>query len=378
MKNDIQLKELYRKVADGTATKQERQLFNGWYNSLSSVPQEPISEERLMAAKQRIFDGIDLGRQEVMARPAYRLWYKMVAAASVVVIVSAGIYFYRGNVAKQDLDQVAMENRIVPGNDRAVLTLADGRQIDLTGAGNGELAEQGGVKVSKSADGQLVYEFSGAAKGAKGYNMVSTPRGGQHQVSLPDGSKVWLNAASSLRFPVSFASMPQRKVELTGEAYFEVTKDKDHPFLVASAGQTVEVLGTHFDVNAYGDGGKMKTTLLEGSVRLVGGNAARVLLPGQQGILYQNSLSVGNVKTESAVAWKEGYFSFKNESLENIMSSLSRWYDVDVEYKDEEIRDDPFWGTVSRFAKVGDVLKVLERTGEVHFRIEGRKIIVSK
>ncbi len=246
-------------------------------------------------------------------------------------------------------------------------------------AKNGAVALVAGIKISKAADGQLLYSFADDEKVSPGMNLVSTPNGGQYQISLPDGSKVWLNAASSLRFPVSFASLANRRVELKGEAYFEVAKDKNHPFIVSSAGQTIEVLGTHFDVNSYGDGEKLRTTLLEGSIKLTAGANAKILMPGQQSVVSNGKgIVVSTVNTNQSVAWKEGYFSFKNENLENIMWSVSRWYDVEIEFEDNDLKDDIFWGTVSRFAKVGDVLKVLERTGEVHFNIQGRKIVVSK
>ncbi|MBB2146801.1 DUF4974 domain-containing protein [Pedobacter sp. LMG 31464] len=367
--------QILERFAAGTATEQEKALVSDWV-LLGRFPDLDLSEKDINASLARIEARLAL----VRSVKRFRLWPRIAAAASIVLIASVGIYFYQKSAAVQDYDQVALQNKIIPGKDKAILTLADGSKIDLTDAMAGGLAQQGGVKISKTADGQLIYEFAEAAKGTTGFNTVSTPNGGQHQISLPDGSKVWLNAASSLKFPVSFASMSERRVELSGEGYFEVARDKKHPFVVSSIGQTVEVLGTHFDVNAYGDGGRLRTTLLEGSVRLaIGDNVSKVLVPGQQASFGKGTgIKISAVDVSESVAWKEGYFMFNNESLENIMLSVSRWYDVDIEFKDNDIKDDPFWGTVSRFAKVGDVLKVLERTGEVHFKIEGRKIIVSK
>lgn len=377
MKNDLQFKDLLRKYDEGTATDAERSLLENWYNVQSSVLGEEVEMEEMDSAKQSIWMGISSDIDPVVITPTFRLWKPIAAAASVILVASIGLYIYRSSAVKQNLDQVAIENHIVPGNNRAVLTLSDGSKIDLTEAKSGDLALQGSVRISKASDGQLVYQFGNAINGESGFNTVSTPIGGQYQVALPDGSKVWLNAASSLKFPVSFTSPTERKVELTGEAYFEVAKDKLHPFLVSSSGQTVEVLGTHFDVNAYGDAG-VKTTLLEGSVKVSAGNKNIKLVPGQQSRLASGALSMSSVDAEDAVAWKNGYFSFASEDLETIMKSVSRWYDVEVVYNDEEVKKFTFWGTVSRFAKVGDVLRVLERTEKIHFRIEGKKIIVSK
>ena len=366
--------QILERFASGTATDEEKALVSDWI-LFGRFSEFNLSETAVKASLDSIASRLPLASRTRKITP----WSRIVAAASIVLVATIGIYFYNKSTT-QNYDQVALENSIVPGNDKATLTLDDGSRIDLTAAAVGSVAVQKGVKILKTADGQLAYEFTGEAKGTTGFNTVATPNGGQHQVLLPDGSKVWLNAASSLKFPVSFASSGQRRVELSGEGYFEVAKDKQHPFVVASTGQTIEVLGTHFNVNAYGDGGSSKTTLLEGAVKLLAANgSSKVMAPGQQvSFDHAAGFKVSSVDVSESVAWKEGYFMFNKESLGNIMLSISRWYDITIEFKNDDIKDDPFWGTVSRFAKVGDVLKVLERTGEVHFKIEGRKIIVSK
>jgi transmembrane sensor len=371
--------QILEKYTAGTATEEEKALISEWI-LFGKFPELKLSEKDINASLSRIEQRLPVAR--VMKR--VKLWPRIAAAAAIILITTIGLYLYNTTVVTKDFNQLALQNKIMPGNNKAILTLNDGTQINLSDAKNGSLAMQGDVKISKLADGQVIYEFAHVPKTATGYNTLSTPNGGQYLVLLPDGSKVWLNAASSLKFPVSFASLTARKVELSGEAYFEIAKDKKHPFLVSSIGQVVEVLGTHFDVNAYGDGGKLKTTLIEGSVNVKpltskSGERWEVMLkPNQQSVLINGSINIVNVDADESIAWKNGYFMFNNESLENIMLNISRWYDVDIEFQDQEIKDDPFWGKVSRFAKVGDVLKVLERTGAVHFQIEGRKIIVSR
>lgn len=376
MKKEIQLQELLTRYRKGTASPDERALAENWYNAHAQEHENVISAEELALAKAKIWMGVD---SSISRYKPIKLWRRIAAAAAIILVVGIGYIYYDKDKLVQDLDQAAFENKILPGTSTATLTLASGKEINLSDAGSGAIADQGNVKIIKNAKGELLYEFSGSGASVTGFNTVTTPKGGQYMVALADGSKVWLNAASSLKFPVNFTAVAQRKVELSGEGYFEIAKDASRPFLVVSAGQVVEVLGTHFNVNSYGDGGNVKTTLLEGSVRLKLGKSAKVLVPGQQAIARENeALRVLDVDASDVVAWKNGYFMFNNESLENIMLSIARWYDVDIQFKDEAIKDDPFWGKVGRFSKVADVLRVLERTGEVHFRIEGRKIIVSK
>ncbi len=376
MKKEIQLQELLTRYREGTASADERALAENWYNAHARAHENVITAEELAAAKAKIWMGVD---SSISGRRPVRLWRRIAAAAAIILVVGLGYYYFSADKLVQDLDQAAFENNISPGTNKATLTLADGKEINLADAGSGAVADQGSVKIIKNAKGELFYEFSGLGSSVSGFNTVTTPKGGQYMVALADGSKVWLNAASSLKFPVNFTALAQRKVELSGEGYFEVAKDASRPFLVVSSGQVVEVLGTHFNVNSYGDGGKVKTTLLEGSVRLKLAKTASILVPGQQAIAGENeALRVLDVDVSDVVAWKNNYFMFNNESLENIMHSIARWYDVDIQFIDEAIKDDAFWGKVGRFSKVADVLKVLERTGAVHFRIEGRKIIVSK
>lgn len=306
-----------------------------------------------------------------------------VAAASLVLISFAGYYFYKGQPSIHPTPRMANAGNITPGSNKAVLTLADGSKIALSDAANGKLAEQAGIRITKTADGQLVYEIvkPGAGSNAPAYNMVETPKGGQHQIVLQDGSKIWLNAASSLTFPSTFEGAASRMVALHGEAYFEITKDTRHPFIVKTTLQEVKVLGTHFNINSYPEESTTRTTLLEGAVSVtatnIAGNAPLLLKPGQQAVVNGANIHVVPVDTEEETAWKNGRFSFNGEDFSSVMRMIARWYDVDITYE-----YDPgvlhIGGEVSRNRSLADVLKMLEVTGDVKFKINGRMITVTK
>ncbi|HEY9195483.1 MAG TPA: FecR domain-containing protein [Mucilaginibacter sp.] len=305
----------------------------------------------------------------------------MIASASFIVYLKYNkSYFLAGN-------NVHPVNKgiIAPGGNKALLTLADGSKITLDDAASGELARQSGTKVSKAANGRLVYtagdkssksNADGFAQPA--YNTIETPKGGQYQVDLPDGTRVWLNAGTSLRYPTNFVGAV-RSVELTGEAYFEVAKNAHKPFKVISNNQVVEVLGTHFNISAYTDETSAKTTLLAGSVKVSSTRASKskLLKPGQQSdISYVNSsFSIQAVNTEEVVAWKNGYFLFNDEDLKSIMSRFARWYNVEVEYQGN-VDNLRFGGMVSRSKDLAQALKIIEQTGNLKTRIEGRRVII--
>lgn len=323
---------------------------------------------------------------------AYRLngWMRYAAAAAVLAILSFGIYFYRNQ--KTSTENNFAKHDILPGGNKATLTLADGRVIDLSKVNIGELADQSGISIQKAVNGQLIYSVKSKSNQHNladklTYNTIATPRAGQYQVNLPDGSKVWLNSESSIRFPVQF-SKAERRVELKGEAYFEVAKVYKNlkspgerlPFLVSSENQTVEVLGTHFNVNAYPDERATKTTLLEGAVKVFADKVQSVsyLKPNQQAILIGRTIVVSAVDVEEAIAWKNGLFIFNNQNLGDIMKQAERWYNVEVVFSDEALKLEEFNGTTSRFKNISQLLEVLESTGSVHFKIEGRRIVAMK
>lgn len=288
------------------------------------------------------------------------------------MIASAGILFFN-NKKEIVTDQIAKVNDIAPGKQGATLTLASGKNIRLSDAANGELAKEAGVTITKSANGQLVYEIKGSKTEPNRLNTLSTAKGETYQVRLPDGSLVWLNAASSLTYSATLIESGVRRVKLDGEGYFEIAKDKTHPFIVATEKQEIKVLGTHFNVNSYNDEPETKTSLLEGSVKI---NEASVIKPGEQAITNSNKKTrIEEADVNSAVAWKNGKFIFEEENIESIMRKLSRWYNVEVIYQGD-FSNKTFDGSISRSDNISKILEKITFTQAVHFKIEGRRIYI--
>jgi len=402
--NEQALNEFLKRFADNRHTEQEHMLFINWLNtapveeiqkvldnyqhiSEMQLREEPVQYPQLVEKIEARLN--ELNEEETQAEYAVRLWpliRKIASIAAIFFITTAiGLFFLINRNSSKPLIVKNEKNRIykneIPSNkNRAILTLSDGSKINLDNAKNEILVTQDGVNIRKTSSGEIVYEVQSLANQdiKISYNTISTPRGGQYQIVLPDGSKVWLNAASSLKFPVSF-SHEERRVELVGEAYFEVAKLNPHsgehegsriPFKVTSGNQVLEVLGTHFNINAYPDEATINTTLLEGSVKIeqLETHNSKVLKPGQQAKVGAD-IRVSNVDVSQVIAWKNGYFIFSHENIESIMRKISRWYDVDIEYKGN-ITQEGFVGSVSRFEKVSQVLDMLQMTGLVHFKIE--------
>lgn len=307
------------------------------------------------------------------------LWTRIAVAASVTLILGFGIYFYNYNTSREIQQRQALISDVGPGGNKAWLTLDNGKRIVLTDANNGTLAKQSNVEIVKAADGQLIYTIDSKASGTSdlAYNTIETPNGGKYEITLPDGTHVWLNSASTLKYPASFALLKERKVELKGEAYFEVAHNKSVPFRVSVPGQTVEVLGTHFNVNSYLDEGSIKTTLLEGSVKvsLSGSKDFKLLKPGEQADNSGSGIQVSKANIEQAVGWKNGDFVFKGEDVKSVMRQLARWYDVEIEYRGN-VSDIGFVSTISKSKKLSEVITTLQATEGIHFKIEGRRVIV--
>lgn len=307
------------------------------------------------------------------------LWTRIAVAASVTLILGFGIYFYNYNTSREIQQRQALISDVGPGGNKAWLTLGNGKRIVLTDANNGTLAKQSNVEIVKAADGQLIYTIDSKASGTSdlAYNTIETPNGGKYEITLPDGTHVWLNSASTLKYPASFALLKERKVELKGEAYFEVAHNKSVPFRVSVPGQTVEVLGTHFNINSYLDEDAIKTTLLEGSVKvsLNGSKDFKLLKPGEQADNSGSRIQVSKANTEQAIAWKNGDFVFKGEDVKSVMRQLARWYDVEIEYRGN-VSDIGFVSTISKSKKLSEVITTLQATEGIHFKIEGRRVIV--
>jgi len=370
-----QAKELLERYLSGQCSVEEQALLEQWYIQEATQQELPEEEPDYEKMKQRIWKGI--------SKPGYGLKSWMIAAATFFML-SAAIYLIESKKEVQEITTGSVTADIAPGKNAATLTLADGRRIILSNAANGRLAKVQGVIISKTADGQIIYKVTDAGPsasaqpGTASYNTLSTAKGETYQVRLPDGTLVWLNAGSSLKYPVSFTAGSERKVELSGEAYFEVFKDKQHPFVVKSVEQEVEVLGTHFNVSSYNKT-DTRTTLIEGSVKVLTGVAGQiktaVLKPGEQSVYSEDRFIVKHIDPELEIAWKNGKTEFEDADLKTIMEMLERWYNIEVIYQDR-LTDSRFSGSVSRSKNISEVLKLLETTREVHFRIEGRRVIV--
>jgi transmembrane sensor len=317
--------------------------------------------------------------------PSYRRLWRGVAAAIVLVVAGGAVYLglhHSGSIPQPEGQVVINGSAGLPGGDKAVLTLSDGRQINLDSSSIGAVADQGNVKISKLASGQLTYNALHSKPAAPAFNTLSTPRAGQFALSLPDGTKVWLNNASSLRYPVYFTG-PSREVELTGEGYFEVAKNSKMPFKVnvhhSGAGEdggAVEVLGTSFNVMAYPDEKEQRTTLVQGSIQIIRQGHRQVLQPEEQSVIDVRGQiqTLQHVNVPEVTAWKNGYFHFDHTPLEGTMRQLARWYDVEVEYKGQ-LSPQAFVGKIQRNLPLPVVLKGLENE-HIHFQLEGRKLVV--
>jgi ferric-dicitrate binding protein FerR (iron transport regulator) len=319
---------------------------------------------------------------EQSGRYLYSKTFWASAAAAILIICSASLFFMKTSKKPGETlpPETVARQVITPGGNKAYLTMANGARIALNDTKNGDLEAQSGIKITKSSNGILVYQVqktkTNQTDTATKFNTIETPRGGQYQVVLDDGTKVWLNAMSSLRFPVTFNGK-QRKVELSGEGYFEVAKDKSKPFLVVSNGSIVRVLGTHFNVNAYRDNAEMTATLLEGSVEMIRNKSNALLVPGQQGKIEANNdqISVSNADLEEVMGWKNGLFIFHKENIVDVMRKVSRWYDVDVEYSGN-VKNKVFGGSISRYKDITELLDNLALTQAIHYKIEGRRVTI--
>jgi transmembrane sensor len=374
---------LYEKYDTGQCTPAEIELLNNYQDGLYLLDDnwEDTAEEKQIV-HDRIWQRLKQSRNLPIKKSKNYTWLKVAAILLVTLSIGIGFVKYQHSKIQQAFTQLTPANKqlqILPGSNKAFLTTADGKTITLTDAKNGQLATQAGMQVNKTKDGMLVYQVANAnttQTDPNAVNIITTPRGGQYMVILADGTKVWLNSVSSLRYPVAFNGNT-RSVELTGEGYFEVAKNKQKPFIVKANGNNVEVLGTHFDISAYSDDKAVTTTLLEGSVRLSKGGVTTMLIPGQKGVSVNGraDINVQDADTEQAIAWKNGLFFFKNTDIRTIMKQASRWYDVDVDFLDN-LKDQEFGGKISKYKDISELMHNLELTGTIHFKVEGRRITV--
>jgi ferric-dicitrate binding protein FerR (iron transport regulator) len=365
---------LLQRYTDKTCTKEElEELF-----AVIAAAENDETLHQFMEAEFHRFNGEEsfpqIDTESVYAgivkkEPRRIFTLPRVAAAAAIIIGLTTLWFTQEN--KSTIPQITAEEKpILPGSNKATLTLADGSTVTLDSAGN-QVISRGDTKISQQ-NGQLLY--SSAGKAAEGYNKLSTPRGGQFRVVLPDGTKVWLNSASSLRYPTAFTGK-ERIVELEGQGYFEVAQNAERPFKVKANQMEVQVLGTHFDIMAYADENTVNTTLLEGAVQVKEGNTARLLKPGQQAVLKEHAFSVQEADVKRVTAWKNGLFVFNDMALPAILREVARWYDVEIVYETTP-GTELYGGGIARKLNLENVLTLLEGSGFNHFRIEGRKVIV--
>lgn len=372
-----------------TLTDEEREELDEWVTESDENMKlfAELTDERNIKANLDRISNIDKDRalKELLERfrqtdekkdysPAIGTRWIYIAAASVALLIAA-FFIYRPFIKDKTPVAEIIQTDLQPGGNKAILTLSDGSQLILDSLHNDSLIRDGNTSLTKT-DGQIEYAGNQSSQtDAVLYNTITTPNGGQYKVVLPDGSKVWLNASSSMKYPTSFAGR-ERKVEVTGEAYFEIVKVAGKSFIVTCKDLQTEVLGTAFNINAYDDEASTRVTLLEGSVKVVSGTASIIMKPGQQAKALGSELIelVPEPDTEEAVSWKDGKFYFKNASIEDIMRQVARWYDVKVEY--EAKPRDHFNAVIARDVPVSRLFELLQKTGEVNFTITDKKIIV--
>jgi transmembrane sensor len=372
---------LFKKFLAGNATSQEIEKIMSFQDDFDFASTELAEDDNdKIVREKRILNELSASITQQKSSGRYNTTW--IAAAVLVIIAAASLLFVQNkkpvNPSINYAKNITSRHDVKPGTNKALLTLENGEQIALNDVGVGTVLKQGNITVSKQANGLLEYKVTANAnaKSAVEYNTISTPIGGQYSVVLPDGSKVWLNAASSLKFPTAFTGT-ERKVELNGEGYFEIAKNKHMPFKVKFNNEEVEVLGTHFNIMAYPDEAVTRTTLLEGSVSISKNNVKKVLIPGQQAVgnLQTNSFNINQVNTDEAIAWKNGLFLFHNENIKSIMKKIARWYDVDVYYQGT-LTSQEYGGRISKSKNLSEILKNLELTGTIHFKIDGRRVTV--
>jgi transmembrane sensor len=384
--------ELIRKYLAGTATPEEVALLESWYIAAAQEQPDMTGEPAYPNVEAEMLESLRAEQQELpgMGQPGpdqpgikspIRLWPRIAAAAAVLIVLSVGGYFI---VHKSPTESIAqrqpLENDIFPAGTRATLTLVDGRTIPLDSAGGHTLARQGNATIS-SLNGQLIYsvnqgQSSAVQGGSMAYNTLTTQPGEHYSVLLPDGTMAWLNAESSITYPVVFDGN-ERKVKVTGEVYFEIVHDDKQPFKIAVKDQLIEDIGTHLNINAYDDESTINTTLLEGRVKVTKGSASAILAPGQQATIRPdgNSFQIQKLDADEAIAWKNGYFDFDRADIQTVMRQLARWYNVQVIYKGE-ISKRTFKGKVYRNINASQALQILSYFG-AHFQIVDKIITVT-
>ncbi|TDQ78102.1 FecR family protein [Sphingobacterium yanglingense] len=377
MINQDEFTELLAKYREGQCTEQEKALLESWI-TFGAFDGPVYDDEKLKEKIQRI--SVRLPIKERRRSNYTNLQRTIYIAASLAAILLA-VWFFHINKNEAIQDRIKKEDvlaYIEPGKDHAYITLANGQIINLEAATNGVLFDKTGVKINKLSSGEIVYEVNNDQNAnLNAMNTIETPRGGQYRIILPDGTKVWMNAASSLKFSTGLSKLKERRIELRGEAFFVVAKDHNRPFIVESRGQEVEVLGTIFNVSAYQEEPSIKTTLIEGSVKVTHQGIVKKLQPNQQAIVTEH-IDIKPVTGNVELAWKNGDFDLENDDFHSLMRKISRWYNVDIEYDPSAPNELKLGGKISRNKSITSILNIMEATGEVSFEIKGRRILVKR
>ena len=373
--------DLLERYRAGNCSAEELRLLRNWFDTLEEEEKAAFSPADLKAVSDEMWQAVQMQRR----KPGRLRRIGYIAAAAViavmVVVIVAMRLFLTKELDEPDIARELKKNSTAPAvadAQQATLTLADGTTIILNDAKNGAIAEQTGVSISKTADGELVYTVTAnAAAAGNAWNTIATPRGGQYKVSLPDGSVVWLNAESSLRYPPVFSGS-ERKVILSGEAYFDVSAHKSMPFVVETSKQQLTVLGTQFNINAYPENNQSITTLLTGSVRvaLADSTGTATLKPGQQSLINQ-TIKVVQTDPSDAIAWKSGFLLLENEDFPAIMKRIARRYDLEIVYH-TKASGLQIGGRISMNRPVEEVLQALELSTHLSFSVSGKQLIVSE
>lgn len=375
-----QIIEILTKYQNATCSDEELKLLDEWYHQLNisnqTINNQPTNDNEVVIFTESMLKEFrEKVGQGVKIIPFYRQpIFRMVTAASVLFVIFLGTYFYVTKPSSKTLvnQSIVKKDVIAPSSSKATITLANGQIVELDAINSGTLvASQGAVNVMKTEDGQIVYR--GTSK-EMAYNTLYNPRGSKViSLRLNDGTIVWLNSQSSIRYPVAFVG-DERQVEITGEAYFEVAKNLSKKFIVASNGLNIEVLGTHFNVNSYNENKNIKVTLLEGSVKIIKGGGACILKPGQQAQVANEIQVLNGANIESVMAWKNGFFSFSGTSVEELMNILGRWYNVEIVFN-KSIPNRQFGGQIATTANLSQVVKVLNESELKCALIDGKLVI---
>ncbi len=381
MKDSKHIKLLFERYLNNHASREETaELFQYFQDTNNKEALEQMIENQLESRDKeelidkmildRVFGKIDLDTEPQNFKSP--TWYKTTGVAAAIILIISISYLFLNRSTYNDHTATIIE----PGRDKATLVLSSGKTIVLADVANGKLTEELGTTIEKTEKGGINYKIEGNTDVRIAMNLLNVPKGGQFQITLSDGTKVWLNSNSSLKYPSAF-STSERRVELTGEAYFEVSKNKQKPFIVETSLQKVEVLGTKFNINAYDDESSTQTSLAEGSVRVSCKNNTTLLKPGQQSTLTDQNIAVRSINLDQVLDWKNGDFNFSNNNLKEIMRKISRWYNIEVIFEGP-ISQETYVAQISRKKRLNDVLRALQLSGSIKYNIRNNKLYISQ